>query len=154
VEEYYSDKDYQRNLVNRDEYFADGRYERRRDNDGILPVYVEKKKREKPYSKKQDSYQSIIKENSKKAGTSTPMEEEILITPEIESSKERKLRRSKKHDVDFYDLIKNLPVTMTLEETIKTFPPAQQQLRASIANLGPGYTMVENGVQSIEEEQS
>jgi hypothetical protein len=81
--------------------------------------------------------------------------DDIEMTPEVESSKERKLlRRSKKHDVDFYERIRNLPVTMTLEEAIKTFPPAKQQIHAGIANLGPGFTMIEAGVQSVEKNQS
>jgi hypothetical protein len=85
-------------------------------------VHVDKAERKKPYSKKPDSYQSIIKKNVKKTEAAESMDD-IEITPEVESSKERKLlRQSKKHDVDFYERIKNLPVTMTLEEAIKTFP--------------------------------
>src|SRR6184192_3590550 len=43
---------------------------------------------------------------------------------------------------------------MTLEDALKTFPPAKQQVRAGIANLGPGFTMVETGVQSVENNSS
>ena len=82
--------------------------------------------------------------------------DDIVIPPEVESNKEKKLlRRTKKHDVDFYNLIKDLPVTMTLEEAIKTFPPAKQQIRAGIANLGPGFTMVETPeIQQLEKSPS
>src|SRR3954469_10817415 len=43
---------------------------------------------------------------------------------------------------------------MTLEDALKTFPPAKQQVHAGIANLGPGFTMVETGVQSVENNSS
>jgi hypothetical protein len=76
--------------------------------------------------------------------------DDVDIPPEIVSKAEKKLRRTKRHELDFYQLIKNLPVTMTLEEALKNYPPAKQQVRAGIANLGPGFTMVETGIQSVE----
>src|SRR3954469_24890855 len=159
------DSDYERNVVNRSEYFSDGRYNRRYQEEdlGLYPIHTDKKDRKKPYAKEpEDPYRSIIKKNTKEASKSTPkkpenlesMDETIDITPDIESNRERKLRRTKKHEVDFYQLIRNLPVTMTLEDALKTFPPAKQQVRAGIANLGPGFTMVETGVQSVENNSS
>jgi hypothetical protein len=156
------DSDYERNMVSREEYFNDGRYTQRypSEDNGVYPVHVEKKERRKPYAKEKESYQSIVqkntRENSKapKQPEPTKAMDDVDITPEIESSREKKLRRHKKHDIDFYQIIKDLPVTMTLEEALKVYPPAKQQVRAGIANLGPGYTMVEPEIQSIEKDQS
>ena len=78
--------------------------------------------------------------------------ENVRTQPEIESTTKKWKRRSKNFEVNFYDIAKDLPVTMTIEQALKTYPPAKQQIRAGIASIGPGYVMTE--VQSVENDKN